>query len=63
DHSAGLVLPLYPKGSGEWGLLGIVSIKSGYSQIDEMIAIQTLMHSLYGGFKDHPPPTEKNDAL
>lgn len=55
DHSAGLVLPLYPKGSGDWELLGIVSIKSGYHQIDEMIAIQDLMYSLYGGFKNPPP--------
>jgi len=55
DHSAGLVLPLYPKGTGEWSLSGIVSIKSGYHQIDEMLAIQDLMHSLYGGFKDPPP--------
>jgi hypothetical protein len=55
DHSAGLVLPLYPKGSGDWSLSGIVSVNSDYCQIDEMILIQELMQSLYGGFKTPPP--------
>jgi hypothetical protein len=62
DHSAGLVLPLYPKGSGNWSLLGLVSIKPDYSQIDEMIVIQEAMRSLFGGFKT-PPPITNNPAL
>ena len=55
DHSAGLVLPLYPEGSGDWSLSGIVSIESGYCQVDEMIVIQEAMRSLFGGFKKPPP--------
>lgn len=58
DHSANLVLPLYPKGSGDWFLSGIVSIESGYCQVDEMIVIQELMNSLFGGFK-MPPPVDQ----
>jgi hypothetical protein len=61
DHSAGLILPLYPKGSGEWSLYGIASVDSGYQQLDEMVAIQEMIHSLYGGFKD-PPPFPINHA-
>jgi len=57
DHSDGLVLPLYPKGSGDWSLSGIVSMESGYSQVDEMIVIQEEMYSLFGGFKKPPPIT------
>jgi len=60
DHSAGLVLPLYPKGSGDWSLSGIVSVESGYCQIDEMIVIQEAMRSLFGGFKKPPPITDKS---
>jgi hypothetical protein len=55
DHSAGLILPLYPKGSGDWSLSGIVSIPAGYCQVDEMIFIQEAIHSLFGGFKTPPP--------
>lgn len=55
DHSAGLIKPLYPKGSGDWSLFGIVSVDSCYCQIDEMLAIQKLIYSLYGGFKVPPP--------
>jgi len=62
DHSAGLVLPLYPKGSGEWCLHGIASIPSGYCQVDEMIVIQEAMNSLFGGFKN-PPPITNNPEL
>ena len=62
DHSSGLVLPLYPKGSGDWSLSGIVSIDSNYSQIDEMIVIQEVMRSLFGGFKT-PPPITNNPEL
>jgi len=56
DHSAGLVSPLYPKGTGEWSLDGIANIKSGlYCQIDEMIAIKDCIGSLFGGYKTPPP--------
>ena len=55
DHSAGLVLPLYPKGSGDWSLSGVASIPAGYNEIDEMIIIQDVINSLFGGFKDPPP--------
>lgn len=58
DHSAGLIRPLYPKGSGDWFLYGIASIPSGYCQIDEMIVIQDFMYSLFGGFKTPPPTCE-----
>lgn len=61
DHSAGLILPLYPKGSGNWSLCGIVSIPAGYHQIDEMIVIQEAMQSLFGGFKTPPPITINPD--
>jgi len=62
DHSANLILPLYPKGCGDWSLSGIVSISSGYCQVDEMILIQELMQSLYGGFKT-PPPVLNNTCF
>lgn len=61
DHSAGLVLPLYPKGSGEWCLHGIVSVDSGYCQVDDMLVIREAMNSLFGGFKNPPPITIKPD--
>jgi hypothetical protein len=60
DHSAGLVIPLYPKGSGDWSLNGIVSIPAGSYQIDEMIVIQEVINSLYGGFKTPPPVMNKS---
>ena len=60
DHSAGLILPLYPKGCGDWNLSGIVSIESGYCQIDEMLVIQEAMKSLFGGFKKPPPVLNKS---
>jgi len=60
DHSAGLILPLYPKGSGDWLLNGVVSISSDYAQVDEMLVIQEFMRSLYGGFKTPPPVMNKS---
>jgi len=60
DHSAGLVLPLYPKGSGDWSLSGIASIPAGFCQVDEMIVIQEVIHSLFGGFKIPPPDLNKS---
>jgi hypothetical protein len=63
DHSAGLVLPLYPKCCGDWSLCGIVSVNSGLGllQLDEMILIREFMLSLCGGFKN--PPPEWGDAV
>lgn len=55
DHSAGLTAPLYPKGSGDWSLSGIVTVQSGCSHSEEVRIIQELMYSLFGGFKDPPP--------
>jgi hypothetical protein len=55
DRSAGLVLPLHPKGSGDCYTNGLWSIPAGYQQFDEMIMIQDTIHSLLGGFKTPPP--------
>jgi len=49
---------LNPKSSGDCYSDGLWSIPSGYQQFDEMVMIQDMIHSLYGGFK-HPPPIEQ----
>lgn len=58
DRSVGLVLPLNPKSSGDCYSSGLWSVPVGYQQFDEMVMIQDMIHSLYGGFKD-PPPIEQ----
>ena len=58
DRSNGLIYPLNPKSSGDCYSDGLWSIPSGYQQFDEMVMIQDMIHSLYGGFKD-PPPLEQ----
>lgn len=58
DRSAGLILPLNPKGLGGCYTTGLWSIPAGYQQFDEMVMIQDTIHSLYGGFKDPPPVKE-----
>jgi len=62
DRSAGLVLPLNPKSSGNCYSTGLWNIPAGYYQIDEMIIIQDVIQSLFGGFKD-PPPIPINHDL
>lgn len=55
DHSKGLTIPLNPKSTGEWSVGGIAIIPTMRSQIDEMLVIQDVICSLFGGFKDPPP--------
>jgi len=62
DHSKGLTVPLNPKSTGEWSIGGIAIIQNMGSQIDEMLVIQDVIYSLFGGFKD-PPPIPINHDL
>jgi len=58
DHTKGLTIPLNPKSTGEWSIGGIATVSSMGSQIDEMLIIQNVIYSLFGGFKTPPPTCE-----
>lgn len=62
DHSSGLVLPLNPKGCGDWSLNGIVYVPSLCDQLTEMIVIRDFVKVLCGGFKTPPPLGIANDT-